>query len=41
MGTSPEGFFFDLENVEATRPDVFLMSHAAAYTAWYQVRARH
>ncbi len=29
---------FDLRKQEDTRPDVFLMNHASAYSGWYQVR---
>ena len=31
---------FDLPKREDSRPDVFLLNHASAYSAWYQVRRR-
>jgi hypothetical protein len=31
------GFDLQLPREESTRPDVFFLSHAASYSAWYQV----
>jgi hypothetical protein len=36
---SGEGRDFHLVSKEDTRPSVLLLSHAAAYAAWYEVRA--
>ena len=39
MGYNPEnGHDFELPKREETRPDVFVLNNAAAYTAWYSVR---
>ena len=36
---SPTGKNYNLPNREDTRPDVFVLNNAAAYTAWYSVRS--
>jgi hypothetical protein len=39
LNVSEGGRFYNLSRREDTRPDVTLLSHAAAYAGWYQVGA--
>jgi hypothetical protein len=41
LGLSRTGRSHDLPQQEDTRPDVFVLSHAAAYAAWYESMDEH